>query len=494
MTSRFRRGEGASPPRRNRSLPGRYGVFVVAAAALAFALVLARGATWGPGLDLKSVDYLRVADNLLDGEGFTLLLAAARLRGHSSRGVTPYVSWPPLYPLLLAAARLLGLDPLSGIHLPGAALFALAVFVVGRYAGRRPARPRGAPSAGGAPASAPDICGRGSCAYCGRRWSPGTCSPPDCPSSAALSLKPFAAGDSSSASAPSRRSRFFRRGLPDRSLQRRAVLRANSAEVLPTATSAPWASSLGFARAEAYGSPAASTPTCGRGLRQSRLGAGPSAWFGSAREAGADLPQERLAAFLEGVPEGARFVWSTNFRQPDYRDRPPALLFATSGLRPLAEFADGAVFAVDRGYAPPSHRYREAYEFLRTKEPDAEADFELYLDRGSASAAKGPTLFYRRASCRKSRCARSVSSCMSIPRRRGSSRRSARRTVSRTWTSTSSGGASCSNSPAGGAPVWRWSRFRTTGSPACAPANTEAARGRSGARRSAPAAARENSP
>ena len=192
-------------------------------------------------------------------------------------------------------------------------------------------------------------------------------------------------------------------------LQRRAVARANSAEVLFTNgyLGEPWASSetLRFARADSYGESRRVytnlwTPVL------AHLGGGPDlrairgVWVG--REApGDDLPQERLAAFLEGVPEGARLVWSTDFLRPRYRAGPPAVLFATPGLRPLAEFADGAVFAVDQGYAPPSHRYREAYEFLRTKEPDAEADFEVYFDRGSVSAAKGPMLFYRRASCRE---------------------------------------------------------------------------------------------
>ena len=192
-------------------------------------------------------------------------------------------------------------------------------------------------------------------------------------------------------------------------LQRRAVARANSAEVLFTNgyLGEPWASSetLRFARADSYGESRRVytnlwTPVL------AHLGGGPDlrairgVWVG--REApGDDLPQERLAAFLKGVPEGARLVWSTDFLRPRYRAGPPAVLFATPGLRPLAEFADGAVFAVDRGYAPPSHRYREAYEFLQTKTPDAEADFEVYFDRGSVSAAKGPMLFYRRASCRE---------------------------------------------------------------------------------------------
>ena len=594
-------GRGASPPRRSRSLSGRYGAFVVALAALAFALVLARGATYGPGLDLKTVDYLRVTDNLLDGEGFT--------QRFSWRGAEPYVSWPPFYPLLLSAAHLLGLELFSGVHWLGAVFFALAVFVVGRYAGRH-LRSRflrlWTPVAAALSLPFAEWAWRGvseppfalftllalillgrfleegkraclawSAVFAGLAFSTryfgvvllvfagailltrrgargrenfrnaaaytaiaglpnavwfvrnyfvsgvltGRHGDPDYDaavilddiasavfawarfdgSSAALlalgALLPPAAlllrrrtgatrgaALSSPAATEAGRRRWMllfggfglayiglyftalmlgqsldgvepRHLFPARlplvlalataldplleagrgrrlfervgavaaaallsawtagqiGLQRRAVLRANSAEVLFANgyLGEPWASSetLQFARAEAYEesrrvytnlwSPVFANLGWGPDLRGARM-----VWVGG-REAGADLPQERLAAFLEGVPEGARFVWSTNFRQPDYRDRPPATMFATSGLRPLAEFADGAVFAVDRGYAPPSHRSREAYEFLRTKEPDAEADFELYLDRGSVSAAKGPTLFYRRASCRE---------------------------------------------------------------------------------------------
>ena len=576
-------------------------MFVAAAAALAFALVLARGATYGPGLDLKSVDYLRVADNLLDGEGFT--------RGHSPQGVAPYVSWPPLYPLLLAAARLLGLELFSGVHLLGAACFALSVFVVGRYAGRhlrsrflrlwtpvaaalslpfaewawrgvseppfalftllallllgrffeegkraclawsavfaglafstryfgvvllvfagallllqRGARGReklrnaaaytavaGLPNAlwfarnyfvsgaltgrhGDPDYDAAEILSDiGSAVFAWFRF--------DGSSGALLVLAALvpsaafllwtragatrAAGLSSPSAIPAGRRRWLLlfggfglaylglyfaalmlgqsldgveprhlfparlpfvlalataldplleagrgRGLFARvgaaaaaallsawtagqmGFQRAAVARANSAEVLFANgyLGEPWASSetLRFARADTFGeSDRVYTNLWAPVL--AHLGGRPDlrvvrgVWVG--REApGDDLPQARLAAFLERVPEGSRLVWSTNFRQPDYRDRPPAVLFATPGLRPLAEFADGAVFAVDRGYAPPSNRYREAYEFLRTKEPDAEADFEVYFDRRSRYAVKGPTLFYRRASCRE---------------------------------------------------------------------------------------------
>ena len=577
-------------------------------AALAFGLVLARSATYGPALDTDSVNYIRVADNLLDGEGFT--------RRQSARGAEPYVSWPPLYPLLLTAARLLGLELLSGVHLLGAAFFALTVFVVGRYAGRhlrsrflrlwtpvaaalslpfaewawrgvseppfvlftllalillggffeegkrarlvwsavfaglafstryfgvgllvfagallllqRGARGRerlrnaaaytaiaGLPMAlwfarnifvtgaltrrYGAPDydAAEILSDIGSAVFAWFRFDGGSgallalgallplaalllpartgaargaglSSPAVAPVVAptvppfgrmrptllfggfalayigfyfaALMLEQSADGVEPRHLFPARlplvlalataldplleagsgRRLFERVGAVAAAallsvwaagqvgLQRAAVARANSAEVLFANgyLGEPWASSetMRFLRADAYGESDRVYTNLWMPVYP-HLGGRPDLramgrWF-PAEAPGSDLPQERLAAFLEGIPEGARVVWSTDFLRPRYRDGPPAVLFATPGLRPLAEFADGAVFAVDRGYAPPSHRYREAYEFLGTKEPDPEADFEVVFDRGSVSAAKGPMLFYRRASCRE---------------------------------------------------------------------------------------------
>ena len=590
---------GASRPRRNRFPSGRYRAFVVALAALAFGLVLARSATYGPGVAGYSVNYIRTADHLLDGEGFTDFL--------SWRGADPYVSWPPLYPLLLAAALLLGLELPSGVHWPGAVFFALTVFVVGRYAARHlrssflrlwtpVAAALSLPFAewawhglsgppfvlftllalirlGGFFEEGKRACLAWSAVFAGLAFSTryfgvvllvfagailamrrgggggfrnaaaytaiaglpnalwfvrnyfvsgaltGRHGVPDYDAAEILSgigsavlawarfdgssgallalgalIPPAAfllwtrtaetrgAAPSSPAATPAGRTRWIllfggfalayiglyfaalmlgqslngvepRHLFPARlpivlalataldpllesgngrrlfklvgvlaaallsvwtvgqiGLQRRAVLRANSAEVLFANgyLGEPWASSetLRFARAEAYEEGDRVHTNLWPNVF-AHLGRRPDVrwnrgvWL-SPEAPGDDLPQERLAALLDEVPEGARLVWSTDFRRPFHRSGgPPATWFATPGLRPLAEFADGAVFAVDRGYAPPSHRYREAYEFLRTKEPDAEADFELYLDRGSVSAARGPMLFYRRDSCRE---------------------------------------------------------------------------------------------
>ena len=582
---------GAPRPRPGRFAPGRHRVFPGALAALAFALVLARGATYGPGLDNDSVTYIRVADNLLAGEGFTTW--------DSRRGFLPYVAWPPLYPVILAAGRLSGLDLLSRVHWLNAAFFALTVLVVGGYARRRLASPflrAWTPVAAALSlpfarwswygvSEAPFVLftllallrldrfledGRrasllGSAAFAGLAFGArymgvvltvfagalllrragfrtaaiytaiaglptvvwlvrnllvsgtltGVSSAPDYDAaeswtdigSAVLAWARFDTGSvpllALGASVPlaalllsrggapaaaafrpqaGRRRRFLLFGgfalafiglyfvalmlgeaesgveprhlLPARlplvlalataldpllepgrgrrllervagvaaavflsvwaagqiGLQRRAIARANSAEVLfdNGFSGEPWASSqtMRFLRADASGG-SRRIYTNLRSPVFARVGGRPDirpvqSRVGGMEAPGGELttPQERLALFVERAPEGARVAWSTDFRRPYHRAAPPAALFAAPGLRPLAEFDDGAVFAVDRGYAPPSDRFREAYESLRTREPDAEADFEVYFDRGSRAGDEGPTLFYRRTSCR----------------------------------------------------------------------------------------------
>ena len=98
---------------------------LLAVAALGAVLVLARQSTYGVALHWDSINYVAVARNLLAGDGF---------RGYS--GVV-YASWPPLYPLVLAAVSVNVLDPLDVAGPLNAALFGLTIFVVGQYLRRR---------------------------------------------------------------------------------------------------------------------------------------------------------------------------------------------------------------------------------------------------------------------------------------------------------------------------------------------------------------------
>ena len=99
---------------------------LIALAALAGAgLALARQATYGATLYYDSIIYVSVARNLLAGVGFADFLGEV------------YTTWPPLYPLALAAAGLGIAEPLTIVGPLNAAIFALTIFVVGRYLRRR---------------------------------------------------------------------------------------------------------------------------------------------------------------------------------------------------------------------------------------------------------------------------------------------------------------------------------------------------------------------
>ena len=100
-------------------------LFSAAPAVLGTVLVLAREVSYGPCLTWDSPEYIAAARNLAAGEGFVGVL-------------NPLTLYPPLYPLLLAAAgALLRIDPLDVAGPLNAAVFGLTVFVFGQYLRRR---------------------------------------------------------------------------------------------------------------------------------------------------------------------------------------------------------------------------------------------------------------------------------------------------------------------------------------------------------------------
>ena len=105
--------------------PDGFTLMVALAALVGAGLALARQATYGATLYWDSINYIAVARNLLAGEGLEGFLGGA------------YITWPPLYPLTLAAASLGIADPLDVAGPLNAAIFALTIFVVGRYLRRR---------------------------------------------------------------------------------------------------------------------------------------------------------------------------------------------------------------------------------------------------------------------------------------------------------------------------------------------------------------------
>src|SRR5260221_14019411 len=84
----------------------RFWIFLICLVLLVMILGGIATARYGAGVASDSVKYLAVAQNLLDGNGL--------IDHHGS----PFLSWPPLYPIFLA-----GLSFIS----------CLAVFVVGWY-------------------------------------------------------------------------------------------------------------------------------------------------------------------------------------------------------------------------------------------------------------------------------------------------------------------------------------------------------------------------
>jgi len=87
------------------------------------ALVLV-GTSRGVGVSPDSVYFISGARNLLDGHGLSQFPDA-------EGRYAPIVSWPPLYPLMLAAVAATGLDVLAAARWLSAVLFGATILVVG---------------------------------------------------------------------------------------------------------------------------------------------------------------------------------------------------------------------------------------------------------------------------------------------------------------------------------------------------------------------------
>ena len=109
--------------------PDRFTLLLAALAVLSAVLILARQVTYGVGLHGDWVTYISVARSLLAGEGF------AQIHGW------PYLHWPPLYPMLLAAASLFAFDPYDVAGPLNAVVFGLTLFVAGQYLRRHVQHP-----------------------------------------------------------------------------------------------------------------------------------------------------------------------------------------------------------------------------------------------------------------------------------------------------------------------------------------------------------------
>ena len=106
--------------------PDRFTLTLAALALLGTALILARQVNYGVGLYLDSTLYISTARHLLEGESFVQFT-----------NKDPYITYPPLYPLLLATASLFGFDPLNVAGPLNAAIFGLTIAVAGHYLRQR---------------------------------------------------------------------------------------------------------------------------------------------------------------------------------------------------------------------------------------------------------------------------------------------------------------------------------------------------------------------
>ena len=126
LSASAQRMAAALPQAILRWRPDRFTLTLAALALLGAALILARQVNYGVGLHLDSTIYISVARHLLEGKGFV----------HLTNKVL-YVSWPPLYPMLLAAASLFVFDPYVVAGPLNAAIFGLTIFVAGYYLRQR---------------------------------------------------------------------------------------------------------------------------------------------------------------------------------------------------------------------------------------------------------------------------------------------------------------------------------------------------------------------
>lgn len=105
--------------------PERFTLFLIFLSLVGAGLALALHGRNGVLLDWDSINYISVADSLLAGDGF-----------RQFNGLR-YRDWPPLYPMLLAAPGLAGIDPYLWAGWLNALAFALTIFIAGQWLRRR---------------------------------------------------------------------------------------------------------------------------------------------------------------------------------------------------------------------------------------------------------------------------------------------------------------------------------------------------------------------
>jgi hypothetical protein len=95
-------------------------IVLVALGAAGVVLVILCTSRYGAGISPDSASYLSASQSLLRGEGYR----------YFDGGI--YAKWPPLFPTLLAALNVVGLEPVAGARFLNAFAFGMIVYVSGR--------------------------------------------------------------------------------------------------------------------------------------------------------------------------------------------------------------------------------------------------------------------------------------------------------------------------------------------------------------------------
>ena len=98
-----------------------FALLIVVLAGLGTAHILIRTATYGPAVGTDSTIFLSTAMKFLAGEGWRDLTG------------DPMVTWPPLFPLLLAAGGWVGIEPFAAGRFINATAFGLTILAAGVY-------------------------------------------------------------------------------------------------------------------------------------------------------------------------------------------------------------------------------------------------------------------------------------------------------------------------------------------------------------------------
>ena len=104
-------------------------------------------------------------------------------------------------------------------------------------------------------------------------------------------------------------------------------------------------------------------------------------------------PQQQVAGWIGRAQEGAFVVWFRNWSSNRTFDYGTPAFHLTPGLVPIADFPDGGIFEVRRGYRPLSNPYRAAYDTILSGgagEPLVRSAFDLYLGDNSLLLLREP--------------------------------------------------------------------------------------------------------